>query len=332
MKNLSWILTGAAILEAGVMMALPYLSPRQMFFGVRTGAEFRASQSGRKVLLQYWGQVFGWSVVTLALLLGVGRLPDRFAAWLAMLPIVGALIGFVQAYFRVRPHALASDEVREAELTPADDGMPWWGWLALPPFVGPVAAMLYLRAHWDEIPARYPVHFDINGQPNRWVERTERAVFAPLWFAEGMLLLLLLLWAAVLIGSRKSVRPTALPGVFVAAMYVASVNFSAIGLMPAVHVPGAVMIGPTMAFVLAVLVWGYRRNSDPNARMEVTPDECWTLGGIYRNPNDPAIFVQKRIGFGYTVNFGNVWSYVVLGGFTLGAIGLAAWLKWAMRG
>ena len=91
---------------------------------MRTGAEFRASQSGRKVLLRYWGQVIGWSVLTLALLLGVGGLPDRLAAWLAMLPIVGALIGFVQAYFRVRPHGLASDEAREAELTPVDDGMP----------------------------------------------------------------------------------------------------------------------------------------------------------------------------------------------------------------
>ena len=95
--------------------------------------------------------------------------------------------------------------------------------------------MLYLRAHWDEIPARYPVHFDINGVPNRWVERTEWAVFAPLWFAVGMLLLLLLLGAAVLIGSRRSVRPTALPGIFAAAMYVASFNFTAMGLMPLVR-------------------------------------------------------------------------------------------------
>jgi hypothetical protein len=179
MKTLAWMLTGAAILEAGMMMALPYLSPRQMFFGVRAGAEFRGSPSGRKVLAQYWGHVFGWLVVALALLLGVGGLPAQVAGWLAMLPIVGALIGFVQAYFRVRPHALASDEVREAELAASDSGMPWWSWLALPPFVGPVVAMLYMRAHWDEIPARIAAHFAINGEPDRWVERTERTVFAP---------------------------------------------------------------------------------------------------------------------------------------------------------
>jgi uncharacterized membrane protein len=81
-----------------------------------------------------------------------------------------------------------------------------------------------------------------------------------------------------------------------------------------------------------VLVWAYRRNSDSNAPLEVTPDECWTLGGIYKNPNDPAIFVQKRVGFGYTINFGNVWSYVVMGGFTAGMIALAAFMRWAMAG
>jgi uncharacterized membrane protein len=37
--------------------------------------------------------------------------------------------------------------------------------------------------------------------------------------------------------------------------------------------------------------------------------------------------VQKRIGFGYTINLGNVWSYVVLGGFALGMIALAVFLE-----
>jgi len=186
--------------------------------------------------------------------------------------------------------------------------------------------MLYLRAHWDEIPARYPVHFDINGVPNRWVERTEWAVFAPLWFAVGMLLLLLLLGAAVLIGSRRSVRPTALPGIFVAAMYVASFNFTAMGPMPLVRMPTGVMVGLTMALVLAMLVWAYRRNSDPDTPMEETPDECWTLGGDLQESQRSGDICAEAGWVRLHDQLGNVWSYVVLGGFTLGAIGLAAWL------
>jgi uncharacterized membrane protein len=82
------------------------------------------------------------------------------------------------------------------------------------------------------------------------------------------------------------------------------------------------MIGLALSYVTAALVYGYRRNADPRATVESTPDECWTLGSFYRNANDPAIFVQRRIGLGYTVNLGNVWTYVVLGGFILGMAAL----------
>ncbi len=37
-------------------------------------------------------------------------------------------------------------------------------------------------------------------------------------------------------------------------------------------------------------------------------DDKWILGGlIYYNPDDPAIFVEKRVGVGSTMNFANTW-------------------------
>ena len=43
-----------------------------------------------------------------------------------------------------------------------------------------------------------------------------------------------------------------------------------------------------------------------------TPDACWKWGMFYINPNDPALFVEKRFGIGYTVNLGNRWSWIFL--------------------
>jgi uncharacterized membrane protein len=45
-----------------------------------------------------------------------------------------------------------------------------------------------------------------------------------------------------------------------------------------------------------------------------TPDQCWKLGFLYINPADPAIFVEKRLGIGYTCNFGNrtIWPFLGL--------------------
>jgi uncharacterized membrane protein len=41
------------------------------------------------------------------------------------------------------------------------------------------------------------------------------------------------------------------------------------------------------------------------------PDDAWK-GIFYSNPDDPALLVPKRFGIGYTLNFGNPWSWVVL--------------------
>ena len=43
-----------------------------------------------------------------------------------------------------------------------------------------------------------------------------------------------------------------------------------------------------------------------------TPAKCWKFRVLYFNPDDPALFVTKRYGVGYTLNFGNPWSWAVL--------------------
>ena len=40
--------------------------------------------------------------------------------------------------------------------------------------------------------------------------------------------------------------------------------------------------------------------------------EFWRGGVFYVNPDDPALFVPKRYGIGYTLNFGNRWSWFVM--------------------
>ena len=44
-----------------------------------------------------------------------------------------------------------------------------------------------------------------------------------------------------------------------------------------------------------------------------TPDSAWVLGMLYVNHDDPALFVEKRFGIGYTLNFGHPLSWVLMG-------------------
>jgi len=41
--------------------------------------------------------------------------------------------------------------------------------------------------------------------------------------------------------------------------------------------------------------------------------EAWRGGVFYYDPRDPALFVPKRFGIGYTLNFANRWSWLIIG-------------------
>jgi uncharacterized membrane protein len=47
------------------------------------------------------------------------------------------------------------------------------------------------------------------------------------------------------------------------------------------------------------------------ARGKRPPDDAWK-GIFYSNSRDPAVFVPKRYGIGYTLNFGNPWSWLIV--------------------
>ena len=330
MIEIRWVMMVTVALIGAVMLVLPHLSPRGIFFGVRTGKAFRGSEAGRTALAWYRVCVVLVTVSGAVLVSVAGHSAAALVAG-SMGPQVVALAAFVRNHFLLKPHAQPALRVREAELDPGDERLPLWAALAAPPFVLPVAAMLYLRDNWSRIPERYPVHFGINGEPDRWAKRTERAVYAPLWFGMGLMALMLLLGIAMLLGSRKNARRMGMPQVFVAILYLMSGIFTVIGIGPLVHVSPLAIVLTVAVFVLSILIYGARMMSRVEAPVESTPDEYWTLGGIYYNPNDPALFVQKRIGYGFTVNFANRWSWVVLGGFFLGVAALTGYLVWAQR-
>jgi uncharacterized membrane protein len=66
-----------------------------------------------------------------------------------------------------------------------------------------------------------------------------------------------------------------------------------------------------VGLLVLLAVWAYvaALRGRPN---EPAPDRCWKGGIFYVNPEDPSLFVSKRLGIGYTLNFGNPWSWGVL--------------------
>ena len=89
----------------------------------------------------------------------------------------------------------------------------------------------------------------------------------------------------------------------------------AYGLIGLPFVPTAVLILSTFAAVLTIGQLGSRvkgTGESPTNRMHRDDDRYWRGGQIYVNRDDPAWFVPRRFGYGYTINVGHPGSWVAL--------------------
>jgi uncharacterized membrane protein len=307
-------------LAGAVILLLPHFAPRQYFFAVTVPAGFRDSEAGRASLRRY----YTWACAALALCWAAGQfLFPR--AWGVGAAVGIAMIAALAAFVRERSHILTIVRPPRPAASigaPSADHLPRWFPLSLGPFLLLLAAARYLRAHWNEIPARFPVHWGAAGQPDRWVDKSASGVFGPLLFGAGLLLLLLMLALGVFYGSRRAPQRVVVLKILVALMYTLCFVFGGVALLPVTHLSPVWLIIPIPLVTIAIVVWSFQYVRDPSHPAEATPDECWRLGLLYYNPRDPALFVQKRVGFGYTFNFGNRIAWVIFGSFLIGLIAL----------
>ncbi len=293
-----------ALFEGAILLLLPHYSPRRYFFAITVAPDFRTSPAARDAVRRYhWWVAAG---VISAIALSGFLVPP-------VLPFLCGFAGFLRERSVVRRYAAPVEPIREATLSTEDDHLPAWTALALLPLAAPLAAAAWLRAHWDEIPARFPTHWNAGGQPDGWADKSPQSVYGPLLYCAGMTLFILLISIGTYYGSRRGPQRIPMLKLLVMVTYVMAVVFSGMALTPVLPLSPWIFVAPIPAFVVVVIVWSYRMVRRQTG--EATPDDRWVWGSIYYNPQDAAVFVQKRVGFGYTFNFGNRMTWVILGGF-----------------
>lgn len=111
--------------------------------------------------------------------------------------------------------------------------------------------------------------------------------------------------------------------------FVAAV-LSMVALLPLTGNPpvATLVILPVIILASALFLRGWlkqERVTSPNIPGGRSPEACWKYGLFYFNPDDPALFVEKRVGIGYTVNFAHVSAWIIMALTLLVPLGLAAW-------
>jgi uncharacterized membrane protein len=101
-----------------------------------------------------------------------------------------------------------------------------------------------------------------------------------------------------------------------------AVVFSCVGLMPLTGaMPVMIVTILMLPAVFFLIVWlnkgraHIERSNETSleAAGDATPDECWKFGMLYFNPDDAALWVEKRAGIGYTMNFAHISAWAIMG-------------------
>jgi uncharacterized membrane protein len=344
-------LTGIFLLMVLFTMALSLILPlaarRDVFFGVTVPPNTRSTPEGRRITRVYSLGVILLSILGLGAVLAICYFQPPAWELLLILVTVGAmtLLGsgpFLIAYFQA--HALA-ERARTRGWKPAGSAPPVaelrprrygdyipWHWELLPlALIGATAA--YLAYTYPDAPDPFPTHFDINGNPNAFSPKTIGSYFL-------IVFMQLFIWALITVLTYLIVRAKSLPGreetgfKRVVLRFLFAIKALAIGFMGLVGAAAAYaavnatalpewFLGVTIGYIVLVFVLVIVltvRASARSARLQPADasttdrmdDSHWFLGSIYFNRDDPSIFVERRFGIGWTINFGSVGGILTL--------------------
>lgn len=206
---------------------------------------------------------------------------------------------------------------------------------------------MFLVLRYQDLPDILPVHFDRRGVPDGWQHRTLGRVLLPafvqlaLFSSMGAIAALLLSRGTanhspdapdVLAASAAAETVVSMALIWVS--FQAYAAFALVGMWTSARGGlGPVYTGLEVAgLVLTVIVAvrGHRRVGRPMPRPFVP--QHWRFGQLYKNADDPALFVPTRDGSRWTLNFGRPVAAALLGVvLVVGVVGPTLILALALR-
>jgi uncharacterized membrane protein len=320
MSTLVWILFGTQFVMIGsLFLTLPSFR-RGMFFGVTVPVDFAQTAPGRSILQRYRIQlVCVFALCAAAGAAGVGRGYEATSLVALLAAILASVLLWTRATRDASAYRTTVPVVRSADLKPVSTSFPWLQAAAVVPLLL-IAAMLWLN--WSALPRQFPRRFAMSGEASVMAARTVGAVFGPVLCGLMVYALMLFLTIGMQHMRRRNQAYTCL--VMAPFSWLVTLVFSLVSSIPlamAWHVPVAttgtaialvtVAGGLLVAVLVAITASRSRASLTPYSD---TPDAGWKAGGlVYYNPADPALWVDKRLGIGRTLNFARPQSWVVLG-------------------
>jgi uncharacterized membrane protein len=360
---------------------MPSLTRPTIFFTVTVEPGFRLTPPAAGIIARYRRDVLLHIILAAiffaAIVVLCSQNKNAPCGLLMSLPLFWQLAGLALAVYHARsavlPYAISAPRIRQAALNPPRENRSQrllTILLFLTPLVMIVLGGLYLGWRWDDIPQRFPIHWDAAGEVNGWSTRSVEGVFGLLLFALVAYIPPLVTFLFMSLTRRTAAAgPAALREMRLRRLVKLSTlllsNFmTAFIVFLAVWLPFRAShetpLGPILVIFAVELSWiiGFialygrmkqgeqqpapvtaegglaiampAEQSDIQPIGDGTPDRAWKGGLFYYNPDDPAIMVEKRFGIGWTLNFGNKWSWIILISILTLSLLIPAILLWPM--
>lgn len=202
-------------------------------------------------------------------------------------------------------------------------------------------------ALYPSAPDLVPTHFDFAGNVNQWTPKGPALIAFPLLF-EVFMAACFIFSHWMTIRSKKDIDP-ARPaisayayGAFARAECIlllvgGSVLTAVLGIVMTLMMTEVLSLFVTMALIIVVtlifvgavitvsVVYGQSgsrlvKRLEENGDIIADNDEHWKAGIFYWNKDDASLFLPKRFGVGWTMNWARPATWVIVGGFTLVSI------------
>lgn len=340
---------GLALLIGLFIAWTPQFVRRGLLFGVYVGEEAAGGEQAAAIRRSWFrgmAAIIG-SAFAICLVLTFTADP-RFPWGILALPIIllGQLFCYLRAYWASRRIAAIAPPAAVAALVPdpAPSSLLFQRIALAIGLVSGLIAMVHASLFYNDLPERVPTHFAFSGKPDAWAPRSVGNVFVlpvmALIIGAGLGLLALYM-ARAKRSLRRNDRGVSLQAQLrfrsAISLFIAGMGILVTVMLAGLSI-GSIEVGlgrsaqlPLWTTILSVLMLLFAlggslflafRYGQGGSRLERSADihpltngladnRNWILGSIYYNREDPAFFVEKRFGLGYTINFGN-WRAVFL--------------------
>ncbi|MCO7127233.1 DUF5808 domain-containing protein [Sporolactobacillus shoreicorticis] len=343
MSDTSLTLYGTYLIVAGLLIIQPWFSRKNVLFGVIFASHsiwdhVQAASIRHRYLLSAGGTALAFFVILLLLpfFLTDGK-------WSLGFNVVMLALIVIDSFFYI----LANRQTRKLKQSMGANGQLTtqkivvdlgksdretvlslkWLFLLIPVFVATLAVVWF---GYPYIADSIPTHFGISG-PDRWAVKSWHVVLSPV--VSELLLGVLILFTRRAPASVKG-NPNAAPGYaqYRKMMNILLIVFCLLSeilfflmvlsfITPIRPLWFSILFVVDLGFLIMMILLHARFVRSKHASGPILDDDGkWIWGIFYFNRYDPSIFVEKRVGIGFTVNMARPIAWIVLIGIIIIAI------------